>query len=48
LYQKGNIREGGSLIDRMKSIAIWNTVMPEHNYLVRKWENLPWSKDIGD
>mgnify|MGYP001589421189 FL=1 len=48
LYQKGNIREGGSLIDRMKSIAIWNTVMPEHNYLVRKWENLPWLKDICD
>jgi putative spermidine/putrescine transport system substrate-binding protein len=48
LYQKGNVREGGSLIDRMKSIAIWNTVMPEHNYLVRKWENLPWLKDIGN
>lgn len=43
LYRKGNVREGGSLYDRMKSIAVWNTVMPEHNYLVRQWQNLPWS-----
>lgn len=47
LYRKGSVREGGSLYDRMKSIAIWNTVMPEHNYLVRKWENLPWPKHVG-
>lgn len=42
LYPRGQKREGGSLIDRMTNIAVWNTVMPEHNYLVRKWETLPW------
>ena len=43
LYKANQKREGGSLFDRMNKIAIWNTVMPEHNYLVRKWETLPWN-----
>lgn len=43
LYNSTQKREGGSLYERMNRIAIWNTVMPEHNYLVRKWETLPWN-----
>ena len=33
LYNSTQKREGGSLYERMNRIAIWNTVMPEHNYL---------------
>lgn len=43
LYPRDSIREGGSLEDRMNNIAAWNIIMPEHNYLVRKWETLSWS-----
>lgn len=40
LIQKGMIREGGSYIERMGHIGVWNSVMDEHNYLVRKWKTL--------
>lgn len=40
LIPKGHSRFGGSYIERMGHIGIWNTVMDEHNYLVRKWRGL--------
>ncbi|MBB3999226.1 ABC transporter substrate-binding protein [Aureimonas pseudogalii] len=36
----GSIRSGGSYWDRAANIAVWNTTMDEHNYLVRRWVEL--------
>lgn len=33
----GQRRDGGGYISRMNRIAVWNSVMDEHNYLVRRW-----------
>lgn len=33
----GARRAGGSYYDRANRIAVWNTVMDEHNYAVRAW-----------
>lgn len=33
----GAVRSGGSMLDRISNIGIWNTTMREHNYLVRRW-----------
>lgn len=37
LVRAGEIREGGSYESRMNHIGVWNAVMDEHNYLVRRW-----------
>ena len=37
IIEKGAIREGGSHQDRMSNIVMWNTLMDEQNYLVRRW-----------
>lgn len=37
IISKGEIREGGSYRDRMSNIVLWNTLMDEQNYLVRRW-----------
>jgi putative spermidine/putrescine transport system substrate-binding protein len=37
LIRRGSVRDGGSYEQRMGKVAVWNTVMDEHNYLVRKW-----------
>jgi putative spermidine/putrescine transport system substrate-binding protein len=34
---QGAVRSGGSVLDRISRIALWNTTMREHNYLVRRW-----------
>jgi putative spermidine/putrescine transport system substrate-binding protein len=36
----GSVRSGGSYWQRASSIAVWNTTMDEHNYLVRRWTQL--------
>jgi len=36
----GSVRSGGSYWQRASSIAVWNTTMDEHNYLVRRWAQL--------
>jgi putative spermidine/putrescine transport system substrate-binding protein len=36
--QPGEIREGGSHMQRMLSVRVWNTFMDEHTYLVRRWK----------
>lgn len=33
----GTVRDGGSFWDRMGSVSVWNTVMDEDRYMVRKW-----------
>lgn len=33
----GDRREGGAYRERMSRIAVWNSFMDEHNYLVRRW-----------
>lgn len=37
VYRPGELREGGSCENRQKQIVIWNSVMDEHNFLVRLW-----------
>ncbi|BBE71229.1 ABC transporter substrate-binding protein [Oharaeibacter diazotrophicus] len=40
VVRKGAVRAGGSYWQRASSIAVWNTTMDEHNYLVRRWARL--------
>jgi putative spermidine/putrescine transport system substrate-binding protein len=37
LVAAGQRRDGGSYVARMGRIAVWDSVMDEHNYLVRRW-----------
>jgi putative spermidine/putrescine transport system substrate-binding protein len=37
LAHAGESRDGGSFFDRMGSVACWNAVMDENQYMVRKW-----------
>lgn len=37
MERAGVIRDGGALWERMGNIGVWNTVMTEDRYLVRKW-----------
>lgn len=37
IVRQGERYPGGSYADRLGRIAIWNSVMDEHNYLVRRW-----------
>jgi putative spermidine/putrescine transport system substrate-binding protein len=37
LAQAGDVRDGGSFEERMGSVACWNSVMEENQYMVRKW-----------
>lgn len=34
----GERREGGSYTERVSRVSVWSTIMPEHNYLVRRWQ----------
>lgn len=35
----GDARAGGSHVERMKQVAVWNTFMNEYNYLIRRWRD---------
>ena len=35
--KQGEVRDGGSYEKRVSNIAVWNSVMDEHQYLVGKW-----------
>ncbi|WP_194098332.1 ABC transporter substrate-binding protein [Marivivens aquimaris] len=37
LAKSGDTRDGGSFEERMGSVACWNAVMDENQYMVRKW-----------
>lgn len=35
--KKGEVRTGGSYINRFSNVAVWNTVMPTYEYSLQKW-----------
>lgn len=35
--RRGERRSGGSHQNRISKVAVWSTIMPEHNYLARRW-----------
>jgi putative spermidine/putrescine transport system substrate-binding protein len=37
IVEKGEVRDGGSYWDRFKNIAVWNSLMDENDYLVKRW-----------
>jgi putative spermidine/putrescine transport system substrate-binding protein len=37
LAKPGEVRDGGSFFERMGKVSVWNTVMDEDKYMVRKW-----------
>ena len=37
IVPKGEIRDGGSYQDRFSNIAVWNSLMDENDYLVKRW-----------
>jgi len=37
---KYTIRTGGSYLNRFEHVAVWNTVMPNFDYTLKKWNNL--------
>ncbi len=37
VVRAGERRDGGSYRQRMGQVAVWNSFMDEHNYLVRRW-----------
>ena len=37
IAKPGETRDGGSFYERMGKVAVWNTVMDEDKYMVRKW-----------
>jgi putative spermidine/putrescine transport system substrate-binding protein len=37
VVRRGSRRSGGSYLERARRIALWNTVMDEHNYAARAW-----------
>ncbi|WP_205737494.1 hypothetical protein [Halomonas campaniensis] len=39
MIHQGEIRDGGDYQTRMSRVAVWNTVMDEYNYLVRRWND---------
>lgn len=36
----GEVRSGGSCLARSNHIAVWNSTMDEHNFLVRRWNEI--------
>ncbi len=38
--RKGEVRTGGSYSRRFNNIAVWNTVMDQHEYLLLRWKEL--------
>jgi putative spermidine/putrescine transport system substrate-binding protein len=37
MEKAGNVRDGGSLWQRLGNIAVWNSVMDQDRYLTRRW-----------
>ena len=37
VVRAGERREGGSYAERSTRVAVWSTIMSEHNYLARRW-----------
>ena len=37
IVPEGEVRDGGSYEDRFRNIAVWNSLMDENDYLVKRW-----------
>lgn len=37
IVEQGEVRDGGSYWDRFSKIAVWNSLMDENDYLVKRW-----------
>ncbi len=37
IVEEGEIRDGGSYEERFRNIAVWNSLMEENDYLVKRW-----------
>ena len=37
IIKKGDVRTGGSYWNRYSKIAVWNSLMDENDYLVKRW-----------
>jgi putative spermidine/putrescine transport system substrate-binding protein len=37
IVKKDELRDGGSYEARFKNIAVWNSIMDENDYLVKRW-----------
>ncbi len=37
MEKAGNVRDGGSMNERLGNIAVWNSVMDEDRYVTRRW-----------
>ncbi|NKC13259.1 MAG: extracellular solute-binding protein [Gammaproteobacteria bacterium] len=37
IVEQGEVRDGGSYWDRFRNIAVWNSLMDENDYLVKRW-----------
>ena len=42
--KKGSSRRGGSYIRRFENIAVWNSVMPNYEYTLSKWNEFVLAK----
>ena len=40
----GQLRRGGSYIQRFENIAVWNSVMPNYDYSLNKWNEFVLAK----
>ncbi len=40
IVQPGEVRRGGSYVNRFSHVAVWNTVMPTYDLSVRRWSEL--------
>lgn len=40
IVREGEMHEGGGYEARMSRVIVWDSVMDEHNYLVRRWADL--------
>ena len=48
LERRGTTRKGGGFVERFGAIACWNSMMDEHRYLVRKWEEFTAAEPLQD
>ena len=37
IAKAGEVRDGGSFIERFTNISVWNTVMDENQYMIQRW-----------
>lgn len=47
VVRQGERRKGGSIQERVAKVAAWSTIMPEHNYLARRWREFTGTLGVG-